>query len=148
MLFRSDKHCQVFLDNSARVSLLLRGQALNEAQEGGITAPLEILISRILQVHELLLLLPRETAQPQTSFVLRDCFGRRHPKISVVLTNFYTAYEYRFEDILKKSMYIRRSLSLWLKAVAFSVKRLPTKITPSPGRFWRMSTDMHLTTAN
>lgn len=97
-----DKHCQMFLGNSERVASLLRSKPLNEAQERAVIRDLEILISRALQVHELLLLLPREAAEPQASFAVRDCFGCKDLKTSVVLTNFITAYEYRFEDILEK----------------------------------------------
>lgn len=63
---------------------------------------LEILITGVLLVHELLLLLPREAAKPQASFLLRDCFGRKDLNATIVLTNFISAYEYRFEDILEK----------------------------------------------
>ena len=71
-----DEQCAVFLGrHTARVSSLLRGRPLNEVEEKGVISALEILISCTLQVHELLLLLPRETAQPQTSFLLRDCLA-------------------------------------------------------------------------
>jgi len=96
------KHTETFLDNSSLVALFLRGAQLNEAQKKGAIAALEIFITRILRVHEMLLLLPREAAKPQASFMLRDCFGRNDPKSSIVLTNFISAYEYRFEDVLDK----------------------------------------------
>jgi hypothetical protein len=50
----------------------------------------------------MLLLLPREAAKPQASFLLRDSFGLKQLDASIVLTNFISAYEYRFEDILKQ----------------------------------------------
>lgn len=97
-----DKHCQTFLDCADPITLLLHGGQLNEAQETGIVTALEILISSILQVHEMLLLLPREAAKPQASFLLRNCFGMEDLGASIVLTNYISAYEYRFEDILKQ----------------------------------------------
>jgi hypothetical protein len=45
---------------------------------------------------------PGEAARPQASFLLRDCFGLADLKASIVLTNFISAYEYRFEDVLEK----------------------------------------------
>jgi len=92
----------MFLGNSERVALLIRGGRLNEASEKAVIRDLGILVRDILQVHELLLLLPREAAKPQASFLLRDCFGRSDLGASVVLTNMLSAYEYRFEDVLAK----------------------------------------------
>ena len=97
-----EAHCEMFLGNSDRVARLLRGKPLNEAEEKAVIQALGILIVRTLQIHELLLLLPREVAKPQASFLLRDCFGRSDLKASIVLTNQFSAYEYRFEDILEK----------------------------------------------
>jgi hypothetical protein len=97
-----EAHCQMFLGNSDRVSRLLRGKPLNEAEERAVIQALGILIVHTLQIHELLLLLPREVAKPQASFLLRNCFGRSDLKASIVLTNQFSAYEYRFEDILEK----------------------------------------------
>jgi len=97
-----DEHCRTFLGNSDRVASLLRSKPLNEGEESGVVRALEILISRALQVHELLLLIPRETALPQASFALRDCFGCKDLGGSIVLTNLFTSYEYRFEDILER----------------------------------------------
>ena len=97
-----DKHCRTFLDSSALIASFIRGKKLNEAQERGVVTALAILITGILHVHELLILLPREAAKPQASFLLRDCLGRKDLKASIVLTNFISAYEYRFEDVLEK----------------------------------------------
>src|SRR5271169_498032 len=97
-----EEHRQMFLGNSDRVALLLRGKPLNEAEKKAVIQDLGILIVHTLQVHELLLLLPREAAKPQASFLLQDCFGRKDLKASIVLTNLFSAYEYRFEDILAK----------------------------------------------
>ena len=55
-----DEQCQAFLDDSARVSSLLRGRPLNEIEQKSVLSNLDILISCTLRVHELLLLLPRE----------------------------------------------------------------------------------------
>ncbi len=97
-----DKHREAFLANSDAVASFLQGGPSNEATRGGILAALNILVAGVLQVHDLLLLIPREAALPQAAFVLRDCFGPKSPRASIVLTNAYSAYEYRFEDILKK----------------------------------------------
>ncbi|MBZ5679019.1 MAG: hypothetical protein LAO24_02820 [Acidobacteriia bacterium] len=97
-----EEHCQMFLGNSGRVARLLRDEPLNEAEERAVTHGLRILIVHTLQIHELLLLLPREAAKPQASFLLQDCFGRKDLQASIVLTNLFSAYEYRFEDILEK----------------------------------------------
>ncbi|MGA7078638.1 MAG: hypothetical protein WBQ43_05610 [Terriglobales bacterium] len=97
-----EEHGRMFLGNSDRVALLLRGKPLNEADRKAVIHDLGILIVHTLQVHELLLLLPREPAKPQASFLLQDCFGRRELQASIVLTNLFSAYEYRFEDILEK----------------------------------------------
>ena len=96
------RHKGTFLESSDLVAAALQGVPLNQAQEIGVLAAIEILITGVRKVHELLLLLPRETAKPQASFLLRDCFGREDLRASIVLTNFLSAYEYRFEDILKK----------------------------------------------
>jgi hypothetical protein len=97
-----EEHCQMFLGNSNRVASFLRGKTLNEAEKKAVIRGLGILVVHTLQVHELLLLLPREAAKPQASFLLQDCFGRKDLKASIVLTNLFSAYEYRFEDILEK----------------------------------------------
>jgi hypothetical protein len=97
-----DRHREAFLASADAVAGFLQGGPTNEATRAGILAALNILVSGVLQVHDLLLLIPREAALPQASFVLKDCFGPKYPGASIVLTNFYSAYEYRFEDILKK----------------------------------------------
>ena len=97
-----EEHCEMFLGNSDRVAHLLRGKQLNEAEIKAVHRSLGILTVHTLQGHELLLLLPREAARPQASFLLKDCFGSKDLKASIVLTNLFSAYEYRFEDILEK----------------------------------------------
>jgi hypothetical protein len=97
-----EEHCQNFLANSDLVASILQRKPLNKAQQDAVIAALALLVTGILRVHELLLLLPREAAKPQASFLLRDCFGLRDLKASIVLTNLLSAYEYRFEDVLKK----------------------------------------------
>jgi hypothetical protein len=97
-----DKHRQNLTDNSGRIASLIRGKKLNEGEQSAVIGAVEILIVGLLHVHELLLLLPRETAKPQASFLLRDCSGRKDLKLSIVLTNLLSAYEYRFEDVLEK----------------------------------------------
>jgi len=81
---------------------VIRSEPLNDGEREGVEGAVDLLIKGLLQVHELLLLLPRETAKPQASFLLRDCSGRKDLELSIVLTNSLSAYEYRFEDVLEK----------------------------------------------
>ena len=102
---RLNEHTKTFLANSDLLAAALRGVALNKAQLESVTTALAILITGIRQVHELLVLLPREGARPQASFLLKDCFGRADLKVSIVLTNSLSAYEYRFEDVLEVNIH-------------------------------------------
>jgi hypothetical protein len=102
---RLQEHTKTFLGNSDLLAAALRGSPLNKAQLESITAALAILITGIRQVHELLVLLPREGAKPQASFLLQDCLGRIDLKVSIVLTNSLSAYEYRFEDVLEVNIH-------------------------------------------
>ena len=95
-------HCKNFMEMSPLIASYLNGASLNEGEKAGIITALQILVTGVLQVHELLLLLPREDARPQASFLLRDSFGMPDLNASIVLTNFISAYEYRFEDVLEK----------------------------------------------
>ena len=97
-----DNHRQNLLDNSNLVASLIERSPLNDGEREGLVSAVDFLIKGLLQVHELLLLLPRETAKPQASFLLRDCSGHKDLKLSIVLTNSLSAYEYRFEDVLEK----------------------------------------------
>jgi hypothetical protein len=99
---RLKAHTDAFLAESDRAASALRDCPLNPGEQAGLTAALDILITGIRRVHELLVLLPREAAKPQASFLLQDCFGRTDLKASIVLTNSLSAYEYRFEDVLEK----------------------------------------------
>src|SRR5271165_3801857 len=95
LLSHLDKHRQNLLDNSGLVASRIRGEPLNDGEREGVETAVDVLIKGLLQVHELLLLLPREAAKPQASFLLRDCSGRKDLKLSIVLTNMLIAYEYR-----------------------------------------------------
>jgi hypothetical protein len=95
-------HREEFLASSDAIVRFLQRKPSNRAEKDGILAAISILVAGVMQVHDLLLLVPREAALPQASFALRDCFGSKYSKASIVLTNYYSAYEYRFEDILKK----------------------------------------------
>ena len=96
-----DSHRQNLLDNSHLIASLIRNKPLNDGEREAAKGAVDLLITGLLQVHELLLLLPREAAKPQASFLLRDCSGK-DLKLSIVLTNLLSAYEYRFEDVLEK----------------------------------------------
>jgi len=99
---RLKAHTDAFLAESDRAASALRDVPLNPGEQAGLTAALDILITGIRRVHELLVLLPREAAKPQASFLLQDCFGTTDLNASIVLTNSLSAYEYRFEDVLEK----------------------------------------------
>jgi hypothetical protein len=73
-----DEHREEFLAGSDAIVRFLQGETSNEEERNGILATLHILVARVLQVHELLLLIPREAALPQASFVLRDCFAPKN----------------------------------------------------------------------
>ncbi|HEY6767944.1 MAG TPA: hypothetical protein VI386_24580 [Candidatus Sulfotelmatobacter sp.] len=102
---RLQEDTKTFLANSDLIAAALRGAPLNRTQLDGITTALAILITGIRQVHELLVLLPREGARPQASFLLHDCFDRTDLKVSIVLTNSLSAYEYRFEDVMEVNIH-------------------------------------------
>lgn len=95
-----EKHCQTFLEISDLVSAFLQRTYLNDGQIEAVLSKLAILIKGVGQTHELLLLLPREAAMPQASFLLRDCLGIENLRACIVLTNFIVAYEYRLADVL------------------------------------------------
>jgi hypothetical protein len=97
-----DLHRQTIFKSSNLIAEALRGVPLNEAQDAVVIAAVRILTTAVLRVHEMLLLLPREAAKPQASFLLRSCFATKDLEASIVLTNYHSAYEYRFEDVLEK----------------------------------------------
>jgi hypothetical protein len=62
-------------------------------------------VDPVFKIHELLVLLPRESAEPQVFFMLGDCFAKKgRLPASVILTNLLSSYEYRVEDVLKAEM--------------------------------------------
>jgi hypothetical protein len=71
--------------NSVRISSLLREESLDEAQRIALQAILQTVIDVVLSVHELLILLPREAAEPQVFLLLRECFGKAWRHTSVVM---------------------------------------------------------------
>jgi hypothetical protein len=88
--------------NSARISSLIRGEALDEGQRIALAGIIQTVINVVLTLHELLVLLPREAPEPQVFRVLRDCFKDEWRNTSVIMTNALASYEYRIEDVLEK----------------------------------------------
>jgi hypothetical protein len=88
--------------NSARISSLIRGEALDEEQRIALAGIIQAVINVVLTLHELLVLLPREAPEPQVFRVLRDCFKGEWQSTSVIMTNALSSYEYRIEDVLEK----------------------------------------------
>ena len=87
--------------NSPRIASVLRGEALDEREVAALPGIVSKMNNVILALHEVLILLPRETVEPQVFQMLRDCFRDEWRDSSVILTNALAAYEYRIEDILE-----------------------------------------------
>ncbi len=88
--------------NSARIFSLIRGELSDEAQRIALAGIVQAVINVVLTLHELLVLLPRETPEPQVFRVLRGCFKDEWQNTSVIMTNTLSSYEYRIEDVLEK----------------------------------------------
>ena len=58
------------------------------------------MINVVQVLHEILILLPRETVEPQVFLVLQDCFKEEWQPTPVIMNNALTSYEYRIEDVL------------------------------------------------
>src|SRR5438132_1671142 len=65
----------VLTRNSPRIASFLRNEKLDEKEEEALPGILQKVIDVVLGLHEVLILLPRETVQPQVFQVLRDCFN-------------------------------------------------------------------------
>jgi len=92
--------------NSRRIAAFLKSETPSETQAKIVYGVIRKVIDPVLKIHELLVLLPRETAEPQVFFMLGDCFGRKGRRLpaSVILTNLLSSYEYRVEDVLRTEM--------------------------------------------
>jgi hypothetical protein len=97
-----DGQAETLIRNSARISSLIRGEALGEEQRIALAGIVQAVINVVLTLHELLVLLPREAPEPQVFRVLRDCFTSEWRNTSVIMTNALSSYEYRIEDVLEK----------------------------------------------
>lgn len=89
--------------NSPRIIALLHRRFVPDLELKAFLETVQHVLHAIHGIHELLVLLPREAAEPQVFFVLRDCFKfqSQNPKAAVMLTNFMSSYEYRIEDLLR-----------------------------------------------
>src|SRR5437762_1570545 len=97
---------QLLTQNSRRIAAFLKSETPSETQAKIVYGVIRKVIDPVLKIHELLVLLPRETAEPQVFFMLGDCFGRKGRRLpaSVILTNLLSSYEYRVEDVLRTEM--------------------------------------------
>jgi len=95
----------LLIQNSARIGAFLRNENPTETQLKAVYGVIRKVVDPVLKIHELLVLLPRESAEPQVFFMLADCFRKRGKlPASVILTNLLSSYEYRVEDILQSEM--------------------------------------------
>src|SRR5260221_6072904 len=89
--------------NSSRIAALLRNDPLKTRDHKTLLSTVQRVLHGIHGIHELFVLLPREAAEPQVFFMLRDCFKwqKQNPESDVILTNLIGSYEYRMEDVLQ-----------------------------------------------
>ncbi len=99
--------------NSSRINSFLGNAALDEAQRTALAAIIQKVINVAQQLHEILILLPRETVEPQIFLLLRDCFGEAWRETPVIMTNELTSYEYRIDDVLDQLDIGQHSLEEW-----------------------------------
>jgi hypothetical protein len=94
---------QRLTSNSARIAALLRDASLPARDLKTLLSTVHRVLHGIHGIHELFVLLPREAAEPQVFFMLRDCFKwqKQNPEAAVILTNLIGSYEYRMEDVLR-----------------------------------------------
>ena len=96
-----EEQAEVLNRNSPRIASFLRNGPLDEKEKAALPGILQKVINVVLGLHEVLILLPRETVEPQVFQVLQDCFGEEWQHSSVIMTNALTSYEYRIEDVLE-----------------------------------------------
>jgi hypothetical protein len=99
--------------NSSRIASFLGNATLDEAQRTVVPAIIQKVINVVQQLHEILILLPRETVEPQIFLVLQDCFGEEWKGTPVIMTNALTSYEYRIDDVLDQLDIGQHSLEGW-----------------------------------
>jgi len=99
--------------NSSRIAAFLCETALDEAQRTALAAIIQKVIDVLLSLHEVLILLPRETADPQVFLLLQDCFKEEWQPTPVMMTNELTSYEYRIDDVLDQLDLGQRALEEW-----------------------------------
>jgi hypothetical protein len=112
-----DKQSETLTINSARIASFLRKQPLREGEAVALPGILQTVINVVLGLHEALILLPRETVEPQVFHVLQDCFKEEWQPTPVIMTNALTSYEYRIEDVLDKLDIGQRELEEWTRPV-------------------------------
>lgn len=108
-----EEQSQTLAINSARIASFLRKQPLREGEEAALPGILQSVINVVQGLHEVLILLPRETAEPQVFLVLQDCFKEEWQPTPVIMNNALTSYEYRIEDVLDKLDIGQHALEAW-----------------------------------
>jgi hypothetical protein len=88
---------------------LLGRKSSGDSEVNALLGQVQKVLRSIQGIHELLLLLPRESVSPQVFFLLQDCFAVS-PKAAIVLTNLICSYEFRVEDVLQKLDLSQREL--------------------------------------
>jgi hypothetical protein len=111
----AEKQSETLTINSVRIASFLRKQPLREGEEAALPGILQSVINVVLGLHDALILLPRETVEPQVFRVLQDCFKEEWRPTPVVMTNALTSYEYRIDDVLDKLDIGQRELEEWAR---------------------------------
>jgi hypothetical protein len=85
---------RLLIQNRTRIASFLRNETLSESQVKAVYGIIRRVVDPVFKIHELLVLLPRESAEPQVFFMLGDCFGKKgRLPASVILTNLLSSYE-------------------------------------------------------
>jgi hypothetical protein len=118
-----EKQSETLAINSARIASFLRRQPLREGEGVALPGILQKVINVVLGLHEALILLPRETVEPQVFHVLQDCFKEEWKPTPVIMTNALTSYEYRIEDVLDKLDIGQHALEEWRRLLKGFTRR-------------------------
>ena len=68
---------KLLIQNRARIGSFLRNENPTEPQLKAVHGVVRKVVDPVLKIHELLVLLPRESAEPQVFFMLADCFRKK-----------------------------------------------------------------------
>lgn len=118
-----EEQSQTLAINSARIASFLRKQPLREGEEAALPGILQSVINVVQVLHEILILLPRETVEPQVFLVLEDCFKEEWQPTPVIMNNALTSYEYRIEDVLDELEIGQHALETWRRLLKRFTRR-------------------------